>query len=85
MRGSVRCAVCRAGIATVAAQTARLKDDVAPASGFYHGSLSSHRLFDGCQKQLDCKAGGKIRRTHCCGPAEWRMRGSVRCAVCRSC
>ena len=74
MRGSVRCAVCRAGIATVAAQTARLSENVAPGSGFYHGPVSSHPLWDGCEKQLDCSAGGiaggKIRPTHCCGPAE---------------
>ena len=73
MRGSVRCAVCRAGIATVDAQTARLSEDAAPASGFYRGGsgiLTSHRQFDGSQKQLACKAGGKIRRTHSCARAE---------------
>jgi hypothetical protein len=72
MRGSVRCAVCRAGSTSVAAQTAGLSEDVAPPSGFYRGSgtLTSHRLFDGSQRQLDSIAGGKIRRTHCCGRAE---------------
>ena len=58
MRGSVRCDVCRAGIASVAAQTARLSEDVAPPSGFYAGILTSHRRWEGCQKQRDCSAGG---------------------------
>ncbi len=61
MRGSVRCAVCRAGIKSVAAQTAGLSENVPPASGFYTGGigiLTSHRLWEGCEKQRDCSAGG---------------------------
>jgi hypothetical protein len=74
MRGSVRCAVCRAGTNSVIAQTARLSDDVAPLSGLYNGILTTHPLWNGSQKHLDSIAGGiaggKIRRTHCCGRAE---------------
>jgi hypothetical protein len=58
MRGSVRCALCRAGINSVAAQTTTLSEDVAPPSGFYAGILTSHRRWEGCQKQRDCAAGG---------------------------
>jgi hypothetical protein len=65
--------VCRAGTNSVDAQTARLSENVAPLGGFYRGGsgiLTSHRQFDGSQKQLACKAGGKIRRTHSCARAE---------------